>query len=243
MEKKNFTQDSLDRPLPVWSIVLIPVYIIALLSLFTFLPAGDWQWFEGWVYVLSFALVMGVSYAIINQRNPRVLRNRMKMKKEGLTSATRKSAGSDRFIIPIMALAFFALFLVASFGHRYGWSKLSLWVEMIGLGIHLAGLTLMNMAMLENAFASKILDINKDQQLIDTGLYAHVRHPLYTGGILMVLGIPIALGSLLALLPAAIAALMLVIRIPFEEEMLVKSMPGYMDYQKRVPFRLFPGIF
>lgn len=236
-------KDKLDKPLPVWSIILIPVYIIALMSLLTFLPAGDWKWFEAWAYVLSFALVMGVSYAIINQRNPRVLRNRMKMKKEGLTSATRKSAGSDRFIMPIMAIAFFALFLIASFGHRYGWPKLTLWIEMFGLAVHLGGLILMNMAILQNAFASKILDINKDQQLIDTGLYAQIRHPLYAGGILMVLGIPIALGSLLALLPAAIAALMLVIRIPYEEEMLVKSMEGYIEYKKRVPYKLIPGIF
>ena len=105
------------------------------------------------------------------------------------------------------------------------------------------GLVIMNIAVLQNSFASKILDINKGQTLVDTGLYAHIRHPLYAGAILLVLAMPIALGSWWALIPAAVVALTVVARIKFEEEMLLKGMDGYADYQKRVRYKLLPKIY
>ena len=97
--------------------------------------------------------------------------------------------------------------------------------------------------MLQNSFASKLLDINKGQFLIDTGLYAHVRHPLYAGALLMIVPVPVALGSWLGLIPAAVAVLALVVRIKFEEEMLIKGMDGYKEYQTRVKYKLIPKIY
>ena len=101
----------------------------------------------------------------------------------------------------------------------------------------------MDIAMYQNAYASKILDINKDQKLIDTGLYGHVRHPLYSGAILMILGLPIALGSWISLIPTAIGIVSLIIRIKFEEEMLIKGMDGYEEYRIRVKYKLIPKIY
>jgi protein-S-isoprenylcysteine O-methyltransferase Ste14 len=101
----------------------------------------------------------------------------------------------------------------------------------------------MNMAMLQNAFASKLLDINQDQQLIDSGLYARIRHPLYTGAILWLLSTPVALGSWWALIPAAIAVISILLRIRYEEEMLVEGMEGYADYQRRVKHKIIPGVY
>ena len=114
---------------------------------------------------------------------------------------------------------------------------------MIGLIVANIGFIIMNIALLQNAFASIILDINKGQQLIDTGLYAHVRHPLYAGAILWLMAIPVALGAWWAMIPSAVAALGLIIRIKFEEEMLVEGMDGYTDYQSRVKYKLIPKIF
>jgi protein-S-isoprenylcysteine O-methyltransferase Ste14 len=102
---------------------------------------------------------------------------------------------------------------------------------------------IMDIAMVQNAFASKILDINKGQTLIDSGMYAHVRHPLYSGAIVLIIGLPIALGSWWGLIPAVIGVLSLVVRIHFEEDMLVKGMDGYSDYQNRVKYKLIPGIY
>ncbi|MBN1875822.1 MAG: isoprenylcysteine carboxylmethyltransferase family protein [Anaerolineae bacterium] len=242
--KEKITYDtSLDKPFPLWWILLLPIYAGGFLSLFLFPVAGDWRWFEGWAYTLIFAINMGISYAIINQKNPRVLRNRAKLKKEGLTAATQKSAGSDRFIMPIMSVGFFGALIVPGLAHRFGWASIPLALEMAGLVLSNVGLVIMNIAILQNSFASKLLDINKDQVLIDTGLYAHVRHPLYAGGTLMILPVPIALGSWWGLPLAAMAVLALVIRIQSEEEMLLQGMDGYQDYQRRVRYKLIPKIY
>jgi protein-S-isoprenylcysteine O-methyltransferase Ste14 len=233
----------MDKPLPFWFMATIPFYAGGILALLIFPFAKDWRWLEGWAYIISFAINIAISYAIINQKNPRVIRNRMKVKKVGLTAATRKSAGSDRYLMPIMALGFFGALIVPGLTHRFNWSSLPFALELVGLVLTNAGLIIMNTAVLQNSYASKLLDINQEQKLVDTGLYAHVRHPLYAGIILMALTIPISLGSLWGLIPAILAVLGLVIRIKYEEDMLVQGMDGYVDYQKRVKYKLIPTIY
>ena len=126
--------------------------------------------------------------------------------------------------MPIMGVAFFGAMILPGLAHRFGWPAISLPIEIIGLVLSNLGYVLFNIAIFQNAYASKLLDINQGQQLVDSGLYGVVRHPLYSGGIVMMLFIPIALGYWLALIPAAVAAGSLVLRIKFEEEMLVAGM-------------------
>jgi len=245
MAKENLknTVDKMDKPLPPWVILVIPIYAGAIFSVILFPIAKDWGWLEAWIYIIAFAINIGVSYFIINKKNPRVIRNRMKVKKEGLTSLTKWSAGSDKFILPILSVGFVGALILPAFDHRYGWSSMPFMVEMIGLVLSNAGMVIMDIAMLQNAFASKLLDINKGQELIDSGLYARVRHPLYSGASLMILALPIALGSWWGVLPAAIGVFSLMLRIHFEEEMLIKGMDGYTDYQTRAKYKLIPGIY
>ena len=242
-EKTKNQGDALDKPLPLWVMIILPIYGGGFIALLTFPIAKDWMWIEGWLFVITFIINIGISYLIINQKNPRVIRNRMKFKKDGLTSATKQAAGSDKYILPIVGLGFFGAMVIADLNHRYGWTSIPFGIEMGGLGLANVGLIIMDIAILQNAFASKILDINKGQELIDTGLYARVRHPLSAGGNFWILAMPIALGSWWALIPAAIAALGLLARIKPEEEMLEKGMDGYIDYQSRVKYKLFPGVF
>ncbi len=239
----NKINDEMDTPLPLWFMAIMPFYIAGFLALAAFPLARDWGWIEGWIMVITFSLTMSIGFLIINQKNPRVLRNRMKMKKEGLTALTRKPAGSDWWIMPVMSLGFFGALILPALAHRFGWAALPFTLEMAGVVIMNIGLVIMIIAMLQNSFAAKFLDIKQEQTLIDTGLYGRVRHPLYSGAILMILAIPIALGSLAALVPAAVGALSLVVRIRFEEDMLVKGMEGYPEYQKRVRYKLIPGVF
>ena len=214
-----------------------------LFTLILFPIAQDRGWLEAWVFIITFAINITLSYFLINKENPRVLRNRMKVKKEGLTSLTKKSAGSDKFIMPFIGVGFIGALILPAFDHRFEWTSIPFTVEMIGLAILNTGMIIMDIAMLQNAYASKLLDIKKGQTLIDTGLYAHVRHPLYSGALLMILALPIALGSWLGLIPAAVAVLTLVVRINFEEEMLEKGMDRYSDYRTRVRYKLLPKIY
>ncbi len=165
------------------------------------------------------------------------------MKKVGVTEKTKRSAGSDKFVIPVLALGFIGALILPVFDYRNQWSSIPFIVEIIVLVILNIGLIIMDISMIKNAYASKLLDISKDQKLIDTGLYGHVRHPLYSGAVLMILGLPIALGSWISLIPAAIGVLAIIIRIKFEEEMLINGMDGYDDYRTRVKYKLIPKIF
>jgi protein-S-isoprenylcysteine O-methyltransferase Ste14 len=167
----------------------------------------------------------------------------MKIKKVGITDKTKKSSRTDLFIMPFLSIGFFGAIIIPPLDYRFQWTVIPFYVEIIGLVILNFGLILMDFAMIQNAYASKILDIKKEQKLIDTGLYGHVRHPLYTGAILMILGLPIALGSWISLIPAAVGSLALVIRIRFEEKMLIEGMDGYEEYRTRVKYKLIPKIY
>jgi protein-S-isoprenylcysteine O-methyltransferase Ste14 len=235
--------DKMDKPLPIWGIALIPVYISAMFILILFPLAGDWLWLEAWLFIISFVVNFTTSYYLINKKNPRVIRNRMKVKKVGVTEKTRKSSRSDLFIMPFLSIGFFGAIILPPIDYRFQWAIIPFYVEMIGLIILNLGLIIMDFAMVQNAYASKILDINKDQKLIDTGLYGHIRHPLYTGAILMILGLPIALGSWISLIPAALGSLALIVRIRFEEKMLIEGMDGYEEYLTRVKYKLIPKIY
>jgi len=235
--------DKSEKPLPLWGIALVPVYISALFIFILFPLAQDWAWIEAWLFITSFVVNFTIIYYLINKKNPRVIRNRMKVKKVGVTDETKKSARSDWFIMPLLSIGFFGAILLPPFDHRFLWSPIYFVIEIIGLIILNGGLIIMGFAMVQNAYASKILDINKGQKLIDTGLYGHMRHPLYTGAILMIIGLPIALGSWLSLIPAAIGVLALIIRIKFEEEMLIKGMDGYEEYRTRVKYKIIPKIY
>jgi len=242
-EKIIHPNEQLDQPIPSWIMFSMPFYVAGIFAVFLFPFAGDWRWLEGWILTIAMTANVSISNAIINRKNPRVLRNRMKLKKEGLSSKTKQSARSDRIIMPILSVGFFGALILPAFDHRFAWSTMPFAFSIVALLFSNAGLVLMYLAMIENAYASKILDINKGQRIIDTGLYGVVRHPLYSGACLMIAGVPIALGSWWGLLPAVVGIFSIVWRIRFEEDMLVKGMEGYPAYQKRVKYKLIPGIY
>lgn len=235
--------DDLDKPLPIWTILIIPLLLPIFVGVFIFPVAGDWLWLEGWLLVGLMTLEMTVAAWIMNARNPRALRNRMASKKEGLSAVTQPSASSDRFLMPLLALTFLSAFVLPGLGRRFGWPSLPLAIEVPSLLLGTLGLALVSTATLQNAFAAKLLDIRQGQRLIDTGLYGVVRHPLYAGFSLWILSVPLALGSLWGLIPAVLTVIVIMVRIGFEEQMLIAGMAGYEDYQKRVKYRLLPGIY
>lgn len=241
--ESNEAMDKLDQPYPFWLMLVYTVYLVGVMMLFTFPAAGTLNWLEGWLFVGTFCVHMTIYMFYTNQKNPRVLRNRSKTKKEGITAATKKSADSDRIVFPLLGIGMFGSVVVAGLGYRWGWYMLPLWATLMGTVLMHIGVYILNLATIQNAFASKLLDINKGQVLIDTGLYAHVRHPLYSGGILMALFMPVALGSLWGMLFALLGAWAMVYRIPFEEEMLLKGMDGYEAYRERVKYKLIPGVY
>ena len=118
-----------------------------------------------------------------------------------------------------------------------------MWVNVLGDALVALGLLMVFFVFRENTYTSAIIEVDADQQVISTGPYARVRHPMYLGALVMLLGVPLALGSwwgLLALIPLA---LVIVWRLLDEERYLASHLQGYVEYQARVRYRLIPGVW
>ncbi|MHA1915228.1 MAG: methyltransferase family protein [Promethearchaeota archaeon] len=238
--------DKMDQPFPNLLLLIIPVFAGVFIALCVFPLAGDWIWVEGWIFVIIFMVFSFLTMQSLNRKNPRVMRNRMKYRKEKKMEEKKseEASESDKFILPIFGITFILMFVISDLDHRLDWSKaFPFWLEVIGFAIMGIGFYIIHLSTLQNAYASKVLDIREGQQLIDTGLYAHIRHPLYSGALGMIVGIPLGLGSWWAILPAVISILGLIYRIKFEEEMLITGLEGYNEYRERVKYKLIPKIY
>lgn len=242
---QNNDKENSNNAKPLNNLVLFAMFLYgtALIAILIILPAWDWGWIQGWVYVILFIGVTMIFFFYINQKNPTVLRNRMKVKKTGVTNLIKKEAGSDKWLLPAFGIPGLSTWILPGLNRRFGWTSMPLTGVIIGFLVIIIGVIIFNVALLQNAYASKLLDINEGQKLIDTGLYAHVRHPFYTGLVFWFIGTPFALGSWYSIIPAVLMIVGILMRIKFEEEMLIKGMEGYDDYRTRVKYKLIPKIY
>jgi protein-S-isoprenylcysteine O-methyltransferase Ste14 len=153
----------------------------------------------------------------------------------------------DKVLAPLMALSLvFPLVIVAGLDHRFGWTPVfPLWITAIGLILIALGYGFSVWALIENRYFSGVVRIQSDRghAVCDSGLYQFVRHPGYAGNVLALLGIVLALSSMWAIIPAAIALIFTVLRTALEDRTLQEELPGYQDYARRVRYRLIPGIY
>ncbi len=246
MESNDHVEGSpleVKEPKKMSSVLLVILTIISVLiqmPLF-FIPAGRWDWIEAWIYLIIYFIFMTSNVLILNKKNPEVLINRIKTKKEGM----KGKKGSDKWLFPLISIVFIGLFLLPAFDFRYRWSIVPVYVEIVGFILLAISFYVLFRAMRDNAYASKVLDVRKESghKVIDTGSYAIVRHPMYTGFSIMGFGLALGLGSWWTLILAILAVVLLALRIFFEEKMLTKELEGYVEYKKKVKYKLLPKIY
>jgi protein-S-isoprenylcysteine O-methyltransferase Ste14 len=246
IESNGHTEGSpseVKEPKKMSSILLIILSIISVLiqmPLF-FIPAGRWDWIEAWIYLIIYFIFMTSNVLILNKKNPEVLINRMKTKKEGM----KGKKGSDKWLFPLISIVFIGLFLLPAFDFRYDWSIVPVYVEIGGFLLLAIAFYILFRSMRDNAYASKVLDVRKESghKVIDTGTYSIVRHPMYTGFSIMGFGLALGLGSWWTLILAILAVVLLALRIFFEEKMLSEELEGYVEYKKKVKYKLLPKIY
>ncbi len=203
-----------------------------------FLPAGTWAWWRGWLFFLA---VLAASVAItlyLRWANPDVIAARVN-RHEG----TKRW---DRILLALFLPAMVSILPVAALDDgRYHWSHVPWRACLFGYVMVVAGLAGLTWAEAVNKFFEPTVRIQADRghRVIDGGPYAVVRHPGYAAALLLVLGMPLALGSYWALIPAAVSHLLLVVRTLLEDRMLRAELPGYEEYARRVRYRLLPGIW
>jgi protein-S-isoprenylcysteine O-methyltransferase Ste14 len=211
---------------------------LLLIVLCLFLPAGTWAWLRGWLFllVLVVASIGGTLY--LRRVNPEVIAARIN-RREG----TRRR---DRNLGVIFLTTVMAIPIVAALDDgRIHWFPVPWWVCLIGYTFLIAGLAGMTWAQSVNKFFEPSVRIQSDRghTVIDTGPYAVVRHPGYTAGYLVFVGMPLALGSVWALVPAILLCPLLVLRTVWEDRMLREGLAGYQEYAQRVRYRLVPGVW
>ncbi|MFN2201133.1 MAG: methyltransferase family protein [Caldilineaceae bacterium] len=218
---------------------LVVVYLS--IPLVLLVCGGDIGWWQAWVYALLI-VVAGIGGRIwAERRHPGLLAERQNIEK------LQSAKAWDKVLAPLMALSIsYPLVIVAGLDHRWGWSpEFPLWLTVFGFILISLGYAISAWAYAENRFFSSVVRIQADRghAVCDSGPYRFVRHPGYAGNIPPLLGIPLALGSVWALIPAAVALIIAVIRTALEDQTLQEELPGYRDYAQRVPYRLLPGIY
>jgi len=218
---------------------IVAVYLSIPLALLA--SAGDFGWWQAWVYSLLI-VVAGVGGRMwAERRHPGLLAERQSLEK------MKNAKTWDKVLAPLMALSLsFPLVIVAGLDHRNGWSpEFPSWLIVPGFILILLGYAFATWALAENRFFSSVVRIQTDRGhlVCDSGPYRFVRHPGYAGNILALPGIVLALGSVWTLIPAAIALIIAVIRTALEDQTLQEELPGYADYARNVRFRLVPGIY
>jgi protein-S-isoprenylcysteine O-methyltransferase Ste14 len=202
-----------------------------------FAPGWNLDFWQGWVYLLVFSGAAVLITAHLWQKDPKLLERRIKV---GPGAEIEKR---QKLIQLLASLLFISLNVLPSFDHRFGWSNVPFPLVMTGDSLVLLGFLIIFRVFRENTFAAAIIEVVPGQKVISTGPYAIVRHPMYSGALLMILGTPLALGSWWGLLLVIPLTLIIVWRLLGEEEYLGKSLSGYQEYCRKVQNRLAPSIW
>ena len=197
-----------------------------------FLPAGSFAYLNGWLFIGLLFIPMILLGAILLIKAPALLEKRLN---------TKEGEKAQRGVVALSGLLFVGGFVVAGLDHRFGWSHVPLWVVILASGILLVSYVLYAEVMRENAYLSRTVEVQEGQQVVDTGLYGVIRHPMYAVTLWLFLSIPIVLGSWWSLLCFLPYLGVIVIRIRNEEKVLKEGLAGYEDYMERVKYRLLPG--
>lgn len=223
------TSKSLGATLAIRFLLVFPV-----LGLMFFLPAWTINYWQAWVYIFIVAVPALFLGRYLFKHDRALLERRMRMKER---------LQGQKIIVATSWLFFLATFLIPGFDFRFHWSDIPVAVVIISDALVLAGYLLVALVFRANSYASRIIEVEKDQKVITTGPYAVVRHPMYLGVLIFYIFSPLALGSYWAFIPALCMVPFIVARIKGEEKELLENLPGYREYAAKTRYRLLPGVW
>ncbi len=202
-----------------------------------FLPAGSFHYWQAWVFLAVVAVSAWVPTFYLLRTNPVALQARMR---GGPIAETRMT---QKVVIAGLYLSLAAMAVASSLDHRFGWSQVPTAICLMGDVLVAVGLGLVGLVIIQNSYAAATVRVEAGQTVVSTGLYGLVRHPMYTGNVIMMVGIPLALGSYWGLVFVFPGIIVLASRIRDEEKLLRHDLDGYREYTQKVRYRLVPGMW
>lgn len=209
----------------------------ALFGVCLFLPAGTFNYRQAWLFIVVFLVTTAGPSIYWAVKRPDVLRRRMNA---GPAAETR---AAQKIIVAGIYLWFTGLLVVSALDHRFGWSNVPTAMVFVGNVLVALGLGVTLLVVQQNSYAAANITVEAEQELVSTGLYGLVRHPMYFGALIMGVGVPLALGSYWGLVLMIPGVFVLAFRILDEEQMLNQELRGYGDYAQKVRHRLVPGVW
>lgn len=207
------------------------------LGLTLFLVAGTLAYWQAWVLLAVAALATSVPTAYLLRKNPVALERRRG------AGPTAEGRTVQKVLIAIWYSSLAGMILVGALDRRFGWSDVPAVVCLVGAALVGAGLAMGMLVLIQNSHAAATVRVAEGQKVIASGLYGLVRHPMYTGNVLMMVGIPLALGSYWGLVFVVPGLIVLAWRIRDEEKLLREELDGYSEYTQKVRYRLIPYMW
>jgi protein-S-isoprenylcysteine O-methyltransferase Ste14 len=211
--------------------------LIFLLAIALFAPAWTLRFWQALLYLLLFASSSAAITVYLWKRDQALLSRRVS------AGPIAEKSRAQQIIQLFASIGFLAILVVPSLDHRFSWSHVPLWIVLAGDLLVVLGFYIVFRVFCVNTFTSATIEVNEHQTVISIGPYAFVRHPMYSGALVMLLGTPLALASWWGLIAFVIMVAVIVIRLLDEEKLLLANLPGYAEYVARVRYRLMPYVW
>lgn len=223
----------MDRKLLVQGIAKFLIGVV-LLGALLFIPAGTLAWPQGWRLMAILFVPMLIVGVIMILKNPELLRKRLNAKEK---------QEEQKDVLKYSGLMFLTAFILAGLNFRFRWIVLPDWISWVAVAIFLISYGLYAEVMKENAYLSRTVEVQEGQQVVDTGLYGIVRHPMYMSTLFLFLAMPLVLGSLISFLIMLLYIPIIAKRIRNEEQVLEEGLQGYAEYKQKVKYKVIPFIW
>jgi len=214
--------------------LLILLFVMAAML---FLPAWTLDYWQAWAFLAVFGASALAITVYLMKKDPKLLEQRV------YAGPTGEKERSQKIIQTITAIGFIAMLIIPALDHRSHWSMVPLYVAVAGDVLVALGFLLIFFVYKENSFASATIELAPEQKVILTGPHALVRHPMYVGGFIIFLGMPLGLGSWRGLFVIVLMMPALIWRLLDEEKFLGRNLAGYSEYRNKVKYRLLPFVW
>ena len=207
---------------------------LLIVGLLLFLPAGTLAYGQAWLLIAILFIPMFIAGLIMLKKSPERLRKRLN---------AREEQSEQKTVVILSGMMFSAAFIVAGLNFRFSWIVLPAWVSYVSAAVFLLAFALYAEVLRENAWLSRTVEVQENQKVVDTGLYGVVRHPMYLSTLLLFLSMPLVLGSVFSFVIMLLYIPIINKRIRNEEQVLEQGLNGYVDYEKRVRYRVIPFVW